>query len=270
MDENSRLFEIFLEVQRGLPRQGPGCDESTLKALSLCPRLPDKAAILDIGCGPGMQTIVLAKAVNGQITAVDNQQEYLNQLEERTATAGIADRVEIVAGDMQELPFPPQSFDLVWSEGAAYIMGFEKALTYWKRFLKPAGSFAVSELVWLQPDPPNEVSEFFASEYPAMTDTVTIMNTIRGCGYESVGHFTLPDAAWWQDYYAPLEAKLPSLSDKYAGDEEALGVIAMTRREIDIRRRFGDWYGYAFFVGTQSHGDESEIRAPITKPDATF
>ena len=252
MDENARLFEIFLKVQRGLPRQGPGCDESTLKALSLCPRLPEKPAILDIGCGPGMQTIALAKAVNGQITAVDNQQEYLNQVTERAATEGVAERVKVFAADMRKLPFPPESFDVVWSEGAAYIMGFKSALANWKRLLKPGGCFAVSELVWLHPDPPTELHEFFTAEYPAMTDTATITNTIRDCGYDLLGHFTLPDAAWWQHYYGPLEAKLPSLSDRYAGDQQALGVIEMTRREIDIRRRFGTWYGYVFFVGTPS------------------
>jgi hypothetical protein len=76
------------------------------------------------------------------------------------------------------------------------------------------------------------------------------MDTVRNCGYEPLGHFILPDDAWWQHYYTPLEAKLPLLSERFADDEEALGVIAMTRREIEIRRRFGDWYGYAFFVGT--------------------
>ena len=173
--------------------------------------------------------------------------------------------VKIVAADMRKLPFPPESFDVVWSEGAAYIMGIEKALANWKQVLKPNGSIAVSELVWLHPDPPIEVHEFFTDEYPAMTDTVTIMNTFRDCGYDLLGHFTLPDVAWWQHYYAPLEAKLPLLSDRYAGDEAALSVIEMTRREIDIRRRFGAWYGYEFFVGTQSratrhasHGSRAE------------
>ena len=266
MDESSRVFEIFLEVQRGLPRQGPGCRESTLKALELCTGLPDKPAILDIGCGPGMQTVELASAVNGHVTAVDRHEEYLNQLVERAATAGVGDRVEALVGDMRELSLPPQSFDLVWSEGAAYIMGFEKALTYWKQFLTPTGSLAVSELVWIQPNPPSEVAEFFALEYPAMMDTMTVLDIVRSCGYESSGHFILPDAAWWQDYYSPLEAKLPSLSVRYAGDEEAIGVLAMTRREIDMRRRFGDWYGYAFFTGTLSrptrHGRRAELPSP--------
>jgi ubiquinone/menaquinone biosynthesis C-methylase UbiE len=257
VDGNPRLFEIFLEVQRGLPRQGPGCDECTLKALSLCPNLPDQPAILDIGCGPGMQTIALAKAVNGRITAIDSQQEYLDQLKERAVVSGVAERVEVHAGDMRSLPFEPQSFDVIWSEGAAYIMGVGQALTSWRRLLKPGGCAAFSELVWLRPDPPAEAREFFAAEYPPMTDTATVKDTIRDCGYDVSGHFTLPDAAWWRHYYAPLEAKLPSLLEKFSGDEEALGVLEMTRREIDVRRRLGEWFGYVFFVASI---DESRSR----------
>ncbi len=249
MEENTRLFEVFLDVQCGLPRQGPGCDESTLKALSLCSGLPEAPAVLDIGCGPGMQTVVLAKAVGGHVTAVDIHREYLNQLKERAEAAGTAERIEILAGDMKELPLPAERFDLIWSEGAAYIMGFEKALVEWKRFLKPRGCIAVTELVWLQPDPPTEVAEFFGNEYPAMTYVETNLTTIRACGYESRGHFTLPDTAWWEHYYAPLKAKLPLLRERYAGDGEALSVIDMTEREIEMRRRFRDWYGYEFFVG---------------------
>jgi len=60
MTDDRRLLNVFFEVQRGLPRQGPGCDESTLQALALC-RLPERPAILEIGCGPGMQTVELAK-----------------------------------------------------------------------------------------------------------------------------------------------------------------------------------------------------------------
>ena len=60
MDLKPKLLEVFFEVQRGLPRQGPGSNESTIKALELCRELPDNPAVLDIGCGPGMQTMALA------------------------------------------------------------------------------------------------------------------------------------------------------------------------------------------------------------------
>lgn len=249
MNEDPRLFEVFLDVQRGLPRQGPGLDESTLAALVLCQGLPARPAVLDIGCGPGMQTMALARALDGPITAVDLHEEYLDILTAHAVETGLAGRIDVRLADMSALPFPPESFDLVWSEGAAYIMGFAAALADWMRLIRPGGCIAVSELVWLRSDPPAEVAAFFADEYPAMTDVETNLRTVEDCGYEPLGHLVLPDEGWWRHYYTPLEAKLPEMREKYAGDDDALGVIDMTAREIDMRRRFGDWYGYAFFVG---------------------
>ena len=82
----------------------------------------------------------------------------------------------------------------------------------------------------------------------AMTSIKAISEVIRENGYKLVGDFTLPDSAWWNCYYTPLEAKLPSLKLKYQGDEEALSVISSTEAEIDVRRRFGQSYGYHFFI----------------------
>ncbi len=252
MDDDARLFEVFMNVQRGLPRQGPGCDESTLQAVALCAGLPTPPAVLDIGCGPGRQTLALAKALACSVTAVDVYEEYLDVLRQGAEAAGLGDRIEILAADMAALPVAAESFDLIWAEGSAYIMGFETALSAWMAFLAPGGCLAVSELVWLRPDPPAEVAGFFAETYPAMRDVETNLGRVRACGYEALGHFTLPDNAWWQHYYGPLEAKLPALREKYAGDAEALGVVAITEREIDMRRRFGESYGYEFFVGRKS------------------
>ena len=249
-DETQRLHKVFLDIQRGLPRQGPGSEASTLRALSLCTGLPERLSILDIGCGPGRQTVALAQTLaDSHITAVDLHTEYLNELQDHAQAARVADRIDRVAADMQAMPFPPQHFDLIWAEGSAYIMGFETALVAWKRWLKSGGCLAVSELVWLRPDPPAEVAKCFGREYPAMTTLETRVMALSASGYEPLGQFTLPDADWWADYYTPLEAKLPLLYDKYAGDEAAHRLIETTRREIDMRRRFGDGYGYAFLVG---------------------
>src|SRR5262249_11799155 len=57
---------------------------------------------------------------------------------------------------MSALDFPDASFDLIWSEGAIYVMGFAEGLRAWKRLLKPHGAIAVTELSWLGPDIPEE------------------------------------------------------------------------------------------------------------------
>ena len=248
-DIDPRLLEVFFEVQRGLPRQGPGDNASTQNALAFCTGLPESPSVLDLGCGPGMQTLALADATSANITAVDNCDEYLDELRQEIAERHLSDRVKVKQADMATLDFPNATFDLIWCEGAAYIMGVSKALRAWRPLLRAHGYLAFSELVWLVNHPPDEVAGFFANEYPAMASVDVVKELIWESGYELVGDFTLPDSAWWDHYYKPLEARLPSLRQKYEGDEEALGIINMTKTEVDMRRRFANAYGYHFFVG---------------------
>ncbi|MEO1092409.1 MAG: class I SAM-dependent methyltransferase [Pseudomonadota bacterium] len=252
MTDSDALWKTFLDVQDGLPRQGPGDAASTRRALALCTGLPATPSVLDLGCGPGMQTLVLAEALAGPITAVDLVDGFLDQLRARAAAAGVADRVTALEADMGALPFPPESFDLLWAEGSAYSIGIGHALRSWTPLLRPGGYLAVTELVWLIDEPPAEAASFFAAEYPAMADVPTLLALVEGAGLEPMGHFVLPDTAWWTDYYTPLEAKLPTLRARYAADPDALAVVENTAREIDVRRRYGDAYGYAFAVGRRA------------------
>jgi SAM-dependent methyltransferase len=216
--------------------------------LGLCTELPAAPDVLDVGCGPGAQTVVLARATGGRVTAVDLHEEFLDELRDRASAADVRERVTIRHGDMRELPDGRRSFDLIWCEGAAYIMGVPEALTAWRRLLRPGGYVAYSELVWTEPDPPAEVVEFYAVGYPGMTDVAGNHTRIREAGYDHVGHFRLPGSAWWDEYLAPLEAKLPGLVAKYAGDEAALAIVDSTRREIDLRRRYPESFGYEFLA----------------------
>jgi ubiquinone/menaquinone biosynthesis C-methylase UbiE len=278
MTDDDRMTQILLDVHSGLPRQGPGDDESTLRALAACTDLPMQPAVLDIGCGPGMQTVALARATRGTITAVDLYEQFLIELRARATEAGVRDRIQAMHADMTDLPFGKDSFDLIWSEGAAYIMGITEAFTHWKEFLRPDGYIVVSEISWLVPEAevPRRAFDFFHNEYPAITDVPGNLARIAACGYEIVDHFTLPDQSWWTDYYTPLEAKLESVRQKYADDTTALGFIADVAEELRVRREFGDSYGYEFIVARPLHPDTippepgsgatGETRAPTEAP----
>lgn len=241
-------LKILLDVHRGLPRQGPGDDASTLRALEMCAELPAQPDVLDVGCGPGMQTLALAQATGGEVTAVDVFEQFLEELRDRARQAGLHERIRTLCGDMKELSFDDESFDLIWSEGAAYIMGITKAFQAWKRFLRPGGYVAITEASWQVPDVRAEVRTFFESEYPDITDVEGNLARIRACGYEIVGHFTLPDASWWTHYYSPLAANLVTMREKYAQNPAALDFIAESEDEQRIRREYGDAYGYEFIV----------------------
>lgn len=195
-----------------------------------------------------MQTLALAGGLSGTILAIDSCDEYLEVLRERVEKASLSDRLTIKNADMAALDLHEASFDLIWCEGAAYLMGVPEALKAWRPLLHDRGYLAFTELVWLDDHPDSEAAEFFRGEYPAMTSVSAIKSIIHQTGYVSIGDFTLPDSDWFDNYYAPLEAKLPALERKYQGDKDALAIIAKTKVEIDMRKRFSHSYGYHFFV----------------------
>ncbi|MFA9455000.1 MAG: class I SAM-dependent methyltransferase [Candidatus Aminicenantaceae bacterium] len=245
------IKDVFFEIHSGLPREGPGCFEATQRALQMLD-LPECPAILDAGCGPGQQTLDLASLSSGRITALDNHQPYLDTLEARVRAQGKTDRITTCLGDMAELPFAPASFDVIWSEGAIYLIGFQEGLELWKSFLKPGSFVAVTEITWLRPDPPSELAEFWRQAYPPMADAAENASRVSRAGYDLLGHFPLPHSAWWDDYYSHIEAKLPSLRDKYHDQIDKLEVIAMEAAELDLHRRYADYYGYVFYVMRRS------------------
>ncbi len=248
MDMTDRKVQLFFEIHSGLPRQGPGSAASTAKAFSLLKQLPPKPAILDVGCGPGMQTMDLARLGQGNITAIDNYQPFLDDLESRARDAGVADRVRTVNGDMNELAYPDESFDLIWAEGSIYQMGFENGLRSWQRLLKPGGYIAVTEVSWLKPNPPRECADFWNENYPQIQEINDNLYVISKCGYQIIDQFVLPPSDWWDDYYTQIERKLPEFERKYVDDEDARAVIGMELEEMSIHRKYADYYGYVFYV----------------------
>jgi SAM-dependent methyltransferase len=238
----------FFAVHHDMPREGPGDRASVEKALQLAGPLPDRPDVLDLACGPGGQTLDLAELLpHARITALDGYEPFLRQLEDRARSAGVLDRISIQHGDMARLPYPPQGFDLIWCEGAAYIIGFDAALAAWKRLLRPGGVLALTEPVWLEPDPPASVRACW-EEYPAMEDVASARRRALEHGYAIAGDFVLSDAAWWTHYYGPLEKRLDAAAAKLAGDPVAEGVLAEIRDEIECRRAHPKFYGYLFLV----------------------
>jgi SAM-dependent methyltransferase len=215
---------LFFEIHRELKREAPGDEASTLRALVLCTELPRVPRILDVGCGPGAQSLLLAQQTGGWLTALDNHPPFLDQLYKRAVAASLDGKIERCLGSMSDMTFPPQSFDLIWSEGAIYIMGSEKGLKDWRRLLKPRGYMAVSELTWLTNERPKAAVEFWGAGYPTMQDIDANLKAIESAGLKPVDHFTLPASAWW-DYYGPIEKRIGALRRCHAGKPEAIGEL---------------------------------------------
>ena len=216
--------------------------------MALCRDLPPGAAVLDLGCGVGWQTLILAELIFGHIVAMDNHVASIDRLRATVALRGLQGRIEPKVGDMASPGLPPASFDLVWSEGALYNVGIEKALRVCTTLLRAGGYVAFTDAVWRKDNPPPVVKASFEGDYPAMGKVADVVAMIERSGFTLLGHFTLPDEAWWDDFYTPMERRIVELRGKYAGDEEALAVLDEIAEEPAMHRRYSDYYAYEFFV----------------------
>ena len=243
-----RTTALFFELFDGLPRQGPGDTASTLRALALVPGIGPRTRILDVGCGTGCQTLVLAQHSPARIVAVDNHPPFVDVLNREAARLGIANRLEARVADMRRLDFADGSFDLIWCEGAIYNVGVAEGLRDWRRLLPRGGNVALTEVCWRKPNPPAECAAFWNQEYPAIRDASVLLKTIDDCGYETVGHFPLPESAWWDDYYRPLQENLTAFRKRYPDASDARELADQCRREIDVWHAYREFYGYDFFV----------------------
>jgi ubiquinone/menaquinone biosynthesis C-methylase UbiE len=240
--------DIFFEVYQNLPRQGPGNKETTRKMFSLLTDLSPNPSILDIGCGTGMQSLELAKLTDGNIIAVDNHQPYLEQLKSQVLVEGLTHKVVTVHASMLSLEFEAKSFDIIWSEGAIYIIGFEKGIQTWQSLLKAQGYLVVSELSWLKSNPPTEVLQYWQANYPDMQTIESNLRSVEDSGYRKVGHFVLPELGWWEDYYTPLEERIRFLQQKYKDNKAINEALDNSLLEIEVYRKYSDWYGYVFYL----------------------
>ncbi len=244
------MNELFYELFHDMPRQGPGCDEVTTAIYDqLKPMLPENHCILEVGCGTGAATLSLARHNPlACITALDNDRDALAILNRRIANAAVNGRVRTLAGSMDDMPFPDACADLIWSEGAIYIMGFQEGLAAWKRFLKPAGCMAVSEITWFTDDRPEDLQAFWNREYPQITTEDENRKRIENAGYRVLDVVRLPDTCWTDHYYVPMRDAMERLKKRHPDDPEAEQVLREAEAEIELYETYRDHFGYTFYL----------------------
>ncbi len=242
-------FNLICEYFSSLERQGPGSPEITIKALSFIDNLTRDSQIADIGCGTGGQTMVLAQHAPGSIIGIDLFPTFINYFNDNAQKLNLQNRLKGIVGSMDNLPFGDETFDLIWSEGAIYNIGFERGLTEWRKFLKTGGYIAVTEASWFTNERPEEIEKFWADAYPEIDTIPNNVRQMQNAGYIPVASFILPEICWTEQFYAPQVKAREDFLIKHKGNKAAEDFIENQRHETQLYYKYKAFYGYVFYIG---------------------
>jgi len=198
----------------------------TRRAFRMLPKL-DKPRILDIGCGSGVPTMELARLGQGEVIGIDMDQPALDKLTKKIRETGFSDRVQAVNCSILDMVFPDESFDIIWSEGSIFVIGFKRGIQEWKRFLKPKGFMVIH-------DEKGNVQEK--------------LEQISECGYKLLGYFILSEDTWWTEYFAPLEKLIAKSQTSYADDPHTLEELKQAQRELEMFKHNPERNNSVYFV----------------------
>jgi len=182
-DLNKRHIELEIEEERKYLLK------YMRRAFGFLPKISDPL-ILDIGCGSGVPTIELAKISNGNVIGIDIDQVAIDRFQCNIEREGLMNKIEVFNQSLFDITFPKGTFDIIWSEGSIFVIGFEKGINYWSEYLKPGGFLVVHD------------------DFKNMKKKIGI---VAKSGKSLVNCFPLPKNAWWNEYYEPLKKRIDCL-----------------------------------------------------------
>ena len=242
-------YQLLIDLHKHAVRQGPGGKAETKRMLELAGLDRSRPLkIADIGCGTGASTILLAKELDAEITAVDFFSEFLDELQSRAHDHGVADKITTLSCSMDALPFSDEEFDVIWSEGAIYNMGFEAGVSAWHRFLKPGGKLIVSEITWLSAKRPLNLQSYWEKEYPQIDIASSKIGVLESHGYRPEAYFFLPTHCWLENYYRPMQSRFDEFLERHGQSAQAKTIVECEKDEVTLYERYCEYYSYGVYV----------------------
>ena len=244
IDSETEYIDALIDLHRGIERKGPGDNAFSLNILSTLSTLPSHPQIADLGCGSGAGALLLAQYYQSPVMAVDFALGFIDELKIRAKQCELEHLIKPIHGDMAKLDWADGSIDLLWSEGAAYNLGFEQALTIWRSLLTNTGLAVISEMSWFSDHVPEPAALYWQKAYPRIANEAENSDRAHRSGFKVISTHRLPSQAWWQNYYEPLREQMRQVEISPVMQL----VIDEIEEEMNLFERFSDFYGYAFYV----------------------
>ena len=162
--EEQHFFDFAAEV--GLTKHYGGLG-ATEELVELC-HIGKDTYVLDVGCGAGQTSCLLAKRYGCRVVGIDIIERMIERSRERAKAENVADMTEFRVADAQSLPFEDDTFDAVITESVTvFPEDKEKAVKEYARVTKPGGYVGLNESTWLKTPPPPEILAWAAQDLGA-------------------------------------------------------------------------------------------------------
>ncbi len=247
--DNITELDLICEYFSQIERQGPGSAEITAKALSFIENISASSKIIDIGCGTGGQTKTLAEKTKANIIGIDSLPKFISLFNKNMKKIGVSNRVEGIVGFMENMQLEENEYDLIWSEGAIYNIGFEYGLNEWYKFLKKGAYISVSELSWLTNKRPVEIDSFWNNAYSGIDTISNKIAQMQNAGYIPVASFVIPETCWIDSFYMQQVRIQELLQCKYPENKLVMDFVEKMKQEFELYSKYKEFYGYVFYIG---------------------
>jgi ubiquinone/menaquinone biosynthesis C-methylase UbiE len=155
--------------------------------------------VLDVGCGTGFLTLLLAELGN-TVDGVDLAPEMLDRARAKAGDLGRS--VRFLEGDAESLVLPDAGYDLVVERHVIWTVPHpDAALREWRRVLRPGGRLALIEGAWGRRDRVQPDYETIHQALPLYggTPSAVLSDLLITAGYSVVTVEPLQDEALWGD-----------------------------------------------------------------------
>ncbi len=211
---NKEYFEIKDNCRKGLLKY-------LTKTISIIPTI-ENPRILDVGCGSGVPTLMIAEKFNGKITAVDTDTKSIDIFKEKVKGLNLSNRVTLFNSSFFDLKVKNNQFDLIIAEGLLNVVGFQKGFLKIIKLLKRKG-FAIIH-----------------DEFQNQNEKIEL---IKNNDCKILDSFVLDEQIWWNDYFKCLEKEISSNSNK-----ELLKLFKSDLQEIKLFKKNPNQYISVYYI----------------------
>ena len=237
------MFWPWEIIERDHEIQNPTTPEK-IRLLGDYLHLTDQSHVLDVACGKGGPTAILAATYGCRVTGVEIRPEFAQEARSRAVAAGLDSLIEIETADASELQLDSEQYAAALCLGATFVCGtIAEAAAALRSAVPSRGFVAIGEPFWRQWPLPAGIDD---EGYTGLHETVT---RLEQAGFELTGIIASSDDDW--DHYESQHWRAINewLGEhpQHPGAEDVR--VAHDRFRRDYLRYKRALLGWAIFVG---------------------